>query len=637
MLNTLREAFAADGPLAAAVAHYHPRAQQVEMADAVADAIGEREVLVCEAGTGTGKTFAYLVPVLLSGRRTIISTGTRHLQDQLFNRDLPLVRDALRAEASVALLKGRGNYLCLERLDRSQREPEDLFAGADAQLARVVQWAPRTASGDIASCAGVPENSLLWAQLTSTAENCSGRECAFYEQCHVMEARRRAAAADIVVVNHHLLLADMNLREDGFAEVLPAADTIIFDEAHQLPDLAARFFGHSISSRQLGDFARDLAAIEREEPDAPAGLTASGTEIERLAESIRRRLAGAGERMDWEALAQRGEISDWLLSLNEVLGDLAPSLESLGEEAQKAQQVLRRGYALQERVQRFVEDDSEDAVRWLEAGRASFALHRTPIDVSGLFQARMAAYDAAQVYTSATLAVGDSFDYFRARLGIDRARAERWESPFDFTRQSRLFLPGLRVQPNDSQYTRAVCEAAVPVLASSRGRAFMLFTSHRALREASELMARLTRWPLLIQGDAPRAALIDRFRETAGAVLLGTASFWEGVDVRGEALSLVIIDKLPFQAPNEPVLKARVRRIEQQGGNAFRELQLPEAVITLKQGVGRLLRDENDRGVVMIADPRLRGKPYGRVFLASIPPMPVTTELDEVARFFAER
>jgi len=634
MSAAIDAAFRPGGPLAGAVREFSARAEQREMAAAVGEAIAERGVLVCEAGTGTGKTFAYLVPALLSGRRVILSTGTRNLQDQLFNRDLPLVRAALGVEARVALLKGRSNYLCRERLDRNLREPGLLLEEAQAELAAVSAWAPRTASGDIAGCTGVPEISPIWTALTSTTDSCSGRECAFYEECHVMEARRRAAAADIVVVNHHLLLADMSLREEGFAEVLPSADAIVFDEAHQVPDLAARFFGRSVTGRQLTDLARDLASLQRGQAPDEAVLAEAGLALERLARELRLALGETAERAEWQDLPARERAAADLQALGEVLEALTPALEALAEQTQPAQMLLRRAAALETRLQAFLDAADEEAVRWVETQRAGFALHCTPIDVAAPFQERLAEYQCAQVYTSATLAVGESFEYFCGRLGIEGARTERWDSPFAFERQSLLYLPGLPVQPGEAGYTRRLCEAALPVLEASGGRAFFLFTSHRALREASEHLAEHLPFPILVQGEAPRAELIDRFRSTRGAVLLGSASFWEGVDVRGEALSCVIIDKLPFAVPSAPVLRARARRLEAAGGNAFRELQLPEAVLALKQGIGRLLRDEQDRGVVMIGDPRIRSRPYGRVFLASLPPMPVTGDIQAVRAFF---
>ncbi len=496
-------------------------------------------------------------------------------------------------------------------------------------------WASHTEAGDIAELADVPESSGVWPLVTSTVDNCLGQDCPRYRECHVVQARRAAAAADVVVVNHHLFLADMSLREDGAGEVLPGADVVIFDEAHQLPDLAAEFFGMAISSRQIAELARELAAAQAQEAHEARDLPESAREAELAAADLRAALGAQDRREDWaQASAPAGVASALALLVARVEG-LADALGAHAERGAQLANVARRASQIAARLAQFTDAGSGAAVRWVETRRRAFILHRTPLDVAGVFQERLSRYRSAFVYTSATLAVGESFAYFAGRLGIVEAQFRRWESPYDFDAQALLYLPALACVPGDAGYTRAVCEAAVPVLRASHGRAFVLFTSHRALQEAARLLAQALDYPLLVQGEAARGELLQRFRRTAHAVLLGTASFWEGVDVRGEQLSCVIIDKLPFAAPDDPMLRARSAALREAGGNPFVDYQLPEAIIALKQGVGRLLRDETDRGVLALCDPRILGKPYGRAFLNGLPPMPVTRDIAAVRRFFA--
>lgn len=603
------------------------------MAEAIAGVLEHGGMLICEAGTGTGKTFAYLVPALASGARVIVSTGTRTLQDQLFHRDLPLVRRALASGGSMALLKGRANYLCLQRLADAVARGT-LLADGQRDLLAVEQWSGRTRSGDIAELGELTESSPVWPVVTSTAENCLGQECRYYDECFVVRARRAAAAADVVVVNHHLFLADMSLREEGFGEIVPSADLIIFDEAHQLPDLVAQFFGTSVSGRQLLELARDSVAaqaVEAGEQPEVAGMCGG---LESAVADLRASFGGPDRRIDWAGVTEDCEAQAVLGDVRDRLGALAEALAAMAERGTRLANVARRAALLRERLAIFIAATAGD-VRWVELHRRSFVLHRTPIDVATSFRARLRQYPCAWVFTSATLAVGEDFSFFAGRLGLEDAETRRWDSPYDYRTQALLYVPPLDGLPGEPGYTAAVCAAAVPVLAASAGRAFVLFTSHRALREAATILAARIPYPLLVQGEAPRAELLARFRTTPQAVLLGTASFWEGVDVRGEALSCVIIDKLPFAAPDDPVARARAALLREEGRNAFREFQLPEAVIALKQGVGRLIRDETDRGVLVLCDPRLFTRAYGRVFRAGLPAMTVTREIADVRAFFA--
>lgn len=623
----------ADGVLARDLPDFQPRLAQQGMADAVAAAFDARVHLLVEAGTGTGKTYAYLVPALLSGQRILVSTATRTLQDQLFERDLPRLLAALGSAASCALLKGRGNYLCLHRLAAAEGHP-DLFPEDVARVARVAAWARATVTGDIAELSDLPEDAPFWPQVTSTVDNCLGGACPRFDDCFVVRARRAAAAADLVVVNHHLLFADMTLREEGFGELLPSAHAIVADEAHALPELAAQAFGHTVSSRQLRDLARDTArAADSEAPDMP-DLAHAVRGLEQAAQGAlgefarfqgRRDLPLAGTDPGYDGTMQR--ISASSRQLAEVLVTAAERGPALAACARRAQLLL-------ERLAGFAQDDADDRVLWLEAGARGFVLHATPLGVATQFRERVERTGATWIFCSATLAVGGDFSHFQRELGLDDAPAISWDSPFDFARQTLRFLPRLPVMPNEAGYLEAVATLAREVILLCGGRTFLLCTSHRALGHyAGPLRASLP-YPVLVQGEQPRAALLDRFVQLGNAVLIGTATFWEGVDVRGEALSCVIIDKLPFAPPDDPVLRARNRRLADLGRDGFRDYQLPVAALMLKQGAGRLIRDPSDRGVLVLCDPRLRTRGYGRTFLRALPAMPETAELADVAAFF---
>ena len=607
------------------------------MADAVAETLDLRTSLVVEAGTGTGKTFAYLVPALYSGRRVIVSTGTRTLQDQLYHRDLPLVSQALGRPVKVALLKGRANYLCQHRLGIAlgTQELPGLERSRSRSLARIERWSRTTSSGDIGELESVPDNDPLWLQATSTRENCLGQDCPEFRGCHVLKARREAQAADLVIVNHHLLLADMALREEGFGELLPGADAVILDEAHQFPEVAAQFFGTRLGERALESLARDaLAELIR------AGLidAAARALIERLEQqllTVRRALTGLGERIEWPALPDAvpeaaTDLGAVLIALAELLD--APALESPG-----VRQCGRRAADAAGRLASILELDESTGLRWVESGARSWSFEFTPFEVAERLRAQVEARPCAWIYTSATLAVGDDFSHFTGRVGAASARTLLIASPFDYETQSRLFLPRGLPDPADRAYTGAIIAQALPLIRAAGGRSFVLFTSYRALAEGArilkESMGPDDAFPVLVQGEGPRDALLRRFRELGNGVLLGTGSFWEGVDVRGPALSLVVIDKLPFGSPDDPILKARLEGLKRAGRNGFMEYQLPQAVLSLKQGVGRLIRDPDDFGVVMLGDPRLTTRSYGRAFLSSLPPMTVTRDSGEAGDF----
>ncbi|MDH5784821.1 MAG: ATP-dependent DNA helicase [Chromatiales bacterium] len=633
-MDNPRDILGADGLLARQLPGFAPRPQQQEMAEAVAQALEGNSVLIAEAGTGTGKTFAYLIPAILSGQKVIISTGTKNLQDQLFHKDIPLVRDALTVPVDVALLKGRANYLCHHRLQLAQEEGRFLTRSQVHELQEIGKWSGRSASGDIAELSTINEDSPLLPQVTSSADNCLGSECDYLESCFLAKARRRAQEADILVVNHHLLFADMALKDEGFGELLPGANAFILDEAHQLPDTASNFFGTTISANQLFELTRDSIAEEIREAGDSLELRGRADKLEKAVRDMRLALGEAQRRAPWGEVAAQRSLNDLVVLVAELLDELSQGLKALSGRGKGLESCYQRSEELIVRFTQLTGPTPEGMIHWFETHTRSFTINFTPMDVAELFQQQLQAHPAAWVFTSATLAVGESFQHFSDQLGLEGAECHRWDSPFDYPHQALLYVPPAMPEPNSPGYTAAVIEAALPVLAASRGRAFLLFTSHRALKEAAELLAGRLDYPLLIQGDAPRSRLLDEFREKGNAVLLGTGSFWEGVDVRGEALSCVIIDKLPFASPGDPVLQARIDAMREVGGNPFMEYQLPQAVITLKQGVGRLIRDVSDRGVLMLCDPRLGTKNYGRIFLDSLPPMSKTLKLEVVQRFF---
>ncbi|MGN3964130.1 ATP-dependent DNA helicase [Burkholderia gladioli] len=713
-VNELDAIFGEGGLLARVLDGYRPRASQIDMARAVAAAMeasarklpepeifdarkrparklqagetapagddargdsaataeddGADNTLIVEAGTGTGKTYAYLVPAMLWGGKVIVSTGTKHLQDQLFQRDIPTVRDALAVPVTIAMLKGRSNYLCHYYLQRTADNGRLPTRQDTAYLQEIVRFAKLTRSGDKAELASVPETAPVWSMVTSTRDNCLGQDCPHYKECFVMQARREAQQADVVVVNHHLFFADIMLRDTGMAELLPSANTIIFDEAHQLPETATLFFGETLSTTQMLELARDTVVEGLAHARDAVEWVKLGAALERAARDVRLAFADGG--IVRVSLAQLGEDHPLFAALDDVdaaLDALASALAGQAERAESLGACLRRARELQGILAGWVapdaaaasaaktvkevaaggeaaeakRDDPDEKVRWVEVFSQTVQLHETPLSVAPIFAKQRAGVPRAWIFTSATLSVRGDFTHYAAQMGLSSRRSMTLPSPFDYPAQGLLYVPRDLPQPSSPMFTDAVFDAALPAIEASGGGVFMLCTTLRAVdRIASKLRetieARGWNMPLLVQGDASRTELLDRFRAYGNAILVGSQSFWEGVDVRGDALSLVVIDKLPFAPPDDPVLAARLDALTKKGLSPFAVHQLPQAVITLKQGAGRLIRAETDRGVLMICDTRLVDKPYGRRIWQSLPPFKRTREIDVVREFFEE-
>ena len=658
--DELATLFADDGTLAKGIDSYRPRTSQLKMAQAVANAIEAADSVIVEAGTGTGKTYAYLVPAMLWGGKVILSTGTKNLQDQLFLRDIPTVRKALNAPVSVALLKGRANYVCHYHLERTSQTGRLSSRQDAAWLRQINLFLKTTKTGDKAEMSTVPENAPVWNLVTSTRDNCLGSDCAYYKDCFVMRARKEAQQADVVVVNHHLFFADVMLKDTGMAELLPAANTIIFDEAHQLPETATLFFGETISTNQILELARDSVAEGLSHARDAVDWVAIAAPLERAARDLRLVFRQDGSRLSIKQIDNDAAIAkpfyEVLPKLEQALSDFTGALESQAERAETIEQCHRRAIALCEKLEAWVDpkppqapkkegDDAgetaapvDERVRWVEVFANSVQLHLTPLSIAPIFSRQRAGQPRAWIFTSATLSVRGNFTHYAAQLGLDRNRSMTLDSPFDYASQGLLYVPRDLPQPSDPRFTDAVLDATLPLIEAAGGKAFLLCTTLRAVNRAAERLAdefaqRGWDFPLLVQGQASRTELLDRFRALGNAVLIGSQSFWEGVDVRGEALSLVVIDKLPFAPPDDPVLSARMEALEKKGLSPFAVHQLPHAVITLKQGAGRLIRSETDRGVLMICDPRLVEKNYGRQIWQSLPPFKRTREADTAADF----
>ena len=641
--------FGAGGPLGGQVGSYRPRHAQTEMAKAIAEAIAGQTTLIAEAGTGTGKTFAYLVPALLWGGKVIVSTGTKNLQDQLYLRDIPTVRKALSAPVSVALLKGRSNYVCHFHLERTLQNGRMTSRDDVGYLREISRFMKTTSSGDKAELSKVPENALIWNLVTSTRDTCFGAECQYYQDCFVMKARKEAQQADVVVVNHHLFFADVALKDTGVAELLPTANTVIFDEAHQLPETATMFFGDTVSTSQVLELCRDVLAEGLSHARDGADWAKVVAPVEKAARDLRLAFPEDIVRLAINQIAPSSVFFPALETLRDNMDGMIAVLEKQAERAETIEQCRTRAIELSHQLEKWngaqdkvASEEGQTYVLWVEAFTSSLQLHRTPLSIAPIFNKQREGVPRTWIFTSATLAVKNDFHHYTSQMGLWDEPAKSWPSPFDYEQQGLLYVPNNLPQPNSYEYTDAVIDAALPAIIAAGGRTFLLCTTIRAVNRAAERLReefeqRGLPFPLMVQGEAGRTELLDRFRASGNGVLIGSQSFWEGVDVRGDALSLVIIDKLPFSPPDDPVLAARIAELEKKGLNGFVHHQLPAAIINLKQGAGRLIRDETDRGVLMICDPRLISKGYGRRIWQSLPPFKRTREIGMVEDFFARR
>lgn len=611
---------------------FRPRESQIEMAGAVDEAIQSQGSLIVEAETGTGKTLAYLVPALLADGPTLVSTGTKSLQDQLYFKDLPLVKKVLGVHRSTALLKGRSNYLCPYHLEVNlSNPPNHLGPEVHHQMVVVSRWAERTKTGDLAELKELPEDAPVWPFVSSTRDNCLGKDCPKYDECPLMKAREKAQKADLVVINHHLFFANAALKEGGITPILPSVEAVVFDEAHQLPDVAATFFGRQLSARQLKTLAND---VEAQSGSLPLNVSGATKQLKKATDELHQAMGGEGARDAWDTIRHQDTVQAAMQAVGEALEEVEKLLEPHGKASHELENCLDRCIDQQTLLAYFRKGDDAEQVFWYETFTRSFLLHATPLSVAGPFSQHRGQLDCAWIFTSATLSVAGKFKHYQAKLGLSGADTLALPSPFDFRHQSLLYVPDGLPAPNDLTYTDQLVEKMIPVIEAAGGRTFFLFTSHRALKRAAELLENKLPFPLLVQNTVSRRQLLDDFRRHGNAVLLGTQSFWEGIDVRGDALSCVIIDKLPFASPGDPVVSARIAQRRSEGGNPFMELQLPSAILTLRQGVGRLIRDVDDTGLLVLADPRVVTKGYGKQVLDSLPPMPRTRKLDVVTRFF---
>lgn len=661
--------FAQTGLLSEAIPQYQLRDVQLQMAIKVWKTLQQSSSLVCEAGTGTGKTFAYLVPVFLSGQQTIISTGTRNLQDQLYDKDLPLISKVLEPlierTVSISLLKGRTNYVCLYRLNQAEKESwYDEQTQADLQTLK--KYHTQTRYADRAEFTMLEEQSSVWSIVTSSTDNCLGAHCPDYEHCYVLKAREQALSADIVIVNHHLLMADLNLKKDALGEILPTAVNYIIDEAHQLPEIASRFFSRRISSQQIKDLLQDVRKELKAQPSSGESFKHLNQDIRRLLDDLTLVLSRYKQRGNWLDIQSAikpmvDEVTYVLNKLATLLTTLAPVNQVLEHFAQRAELLLAafnqltfyktRDEAQDETKDKQRKTDITNNIHWFECRNNGFEINSTPLLIGEQFRAQVEPLNAAWVFTSASLTINDSaianinassdtklasqFNYFATQLGLNQADFARYDSPFNYARQSVIYAPQNMPMPGEPHYTRTLIKTIIPLIHWLKGRTFLLFTSYRAMREAHQLLSD-SGFILLVQGDAPKRQLINQFKQTKNSVLLGTSSFWEGVDVKGDALSCVVLDKLPFASPGEPVLEARIDYLQQQGINAFYQLQLPQAAMALKQGAGRLIRDINDTGILVLADPRLFNKSYGRYLRNSLPDMPVENKFELLQHHFTK-
>jgi ATP-dependent DNA helicase DinG len=632
----LERIFGPRGWLARNHSHYEFRPEQLDMAEGVEDALEGRRHLIVEAGTGTGKTLAYLVPIIRSGRRVIISTGTKNLQEQLFFKDIPFLKK-LFPRMRVTLMKGRHNYLCRQKLYDLEKQP--VLNGLEEvdQYAQISEWEKRTETGDRAELESLPDSSQLWSRIDARRELCTGQKCPQFDRCFITWMHQRAAESDIIIVNHHLFFADLALKQMDFASLLPDYSALVFDEAHEVEDVATQYFGLQVSNYRVEELARDTEMTLRLKGLPSAEVLAAATQLRRRADLFFELFPKGDARMCFDNRESFLEVNRGTYSalLNSFVR-LETELGRLKEHPEEVNKLAHRASELRQAFEFVLEGQERNFVFWWERrGRGAF-LEASPIDVSAILRARLFERLETVILTSATLAVGGSFDFLKSRLGIQNAKEKILDSHFDYSQQALLYMPSYLPDPREPDFPPQAAEEVVGLLQATRGRAFVLFTSHQQMRETYDRVRPRLRYPMLLQGTAPRTALLDRFRSTPHAVLFATSSFWQGVDVQGPQLSAVIIDRLPFAVPTDPVTAARIRQINEDGGNAFADYQVPQAVLALKQGFGRLIRSRSDRGVLTILDQRMVRKQYGKIFFESLPAYGRTNRLEDVKAFMGE-
>ncbi|WP_299269313.1 ATP-dependent DNA helicase [uncultured Psychrosphaera sp.] len=631
--DSISKCFSDNGALAQAIPGFKARQAQLDMATAVRGAIKDKAQLVVEAGTGTGKTFAYLAPALLAGKKVIVSTGTKALQEQLFHRDLPLVKKALRPMMKTALLKGRSNYLCINRLEVNGQHPPYDDPSFLSDISNVRKWSSETSDGDIGELTSIEENSRVLPFVTSTVDNCLSKDCPNIADCHVMNARKKALEADLIVVNHHLFFADLALKDTGFGELIPDTDVIIFDEAHQIPDIASEYFGEHFSSRQVFELCKDIQAeYQAQLRDMPQLYKAAMT-LEKNILDMRLVFAEDPERGNWRDKSKSDDIVNAIQYVLKAFNFLYDVTKLAISRTETIDNCFERLVQLKGKFEKVNQTQENGYSYWFDTTKRHFTLHITPLSIADKFGAIVDESNSSWIFTSATVSVDDNFDHYTSLLGIPDARTQMLGSPFDYQNQAMFCVPRYFPEPNDKAAVRAFSELALELVEASRGRAFLLFTSHRVMTLVAKMIEDEIKYPVLVQGTTSKRLLLEQFTKLKHAVLLGTGSFWEGVDVRGDMLSLVMIDKLPFASPDEPLLQARIEDCKLKGLEPFQNVQIPQAVISLKQGVGRLIRDVTDKGVLVICDPRLVTRQYGEVFMRSLPNMKRTRDLDTVKTF----
>lgn len=597
---------------------FEVRASQRDMAVESARIFEEKGCLLAEAGTGTGKTFAYLIPALLSGKKVIISTATKNLQEQLLAKDLPLIKKLTGFQGSIKLLKGRDNYLCPQRLEIAETTEQNTKSVWN-KLSLIHDWMDETRFGDKAELKSLDENDPLWSKVCARLEFCQANGCHAESDCFYPKVKQQAVEADVLVVNHHLFCADLALRENGFGDLLPEADIYIFDEAHQLPDIAAQFLGFSLSRGQFDELARDIRNAVLQESAESVEIIDSVKNFELQVQDFNKTLGKWEKRWNWEAFSASQKSMQALQSTLDEVQHLNESLKPLADRGKSLAAVQKRASDMAGQLKRWLGAQTENEVRWVDSTQARFRLNFTPMSVAEPFNKQRDLLGGAWLFTSATISVNGQFDYFSKRLGLEESESQQWESPFDYLQQGLIYHPVGLPDPKSADYIKICLRAIWPLLQAGQGSAFLLFTSHRALLEAKDILSQHWHGQLFAQGDAPKSELLTQFRKADRAILLGTSSFWEGVDVKGDDLKLVMIDRIPFIPPDDPVVQARENALKKQGLNAFFAFQIPEAVIALKQGSGRLIRSTEDKGVLVICDPRIMTKSYGKIIINSLP------------------